>query len=83
MVALVSFFIESERAKRIRRVFQWKRIWILPTVSFLVLLFPLISLGGLSGALGDMVHIYCAEAFSSRRWKHRFRHRTRLHPRLS
>ena len=62
MVALVSFFIESERAKRIRRVFQWKRIWILPTVSFLVLLFPLISLGGLSGALGDMVHIYCAEA---------------------
>ena len=40
MVALVSFFIESERAKRVRRVFQWKRIWILPTVSFLALLFP-------------------------------------------
>ena len=61
MVALVSFFIESERAKRIRRVFQWKRIWILPVVSFLALLFPFISLGGLPGTLGDMVHIYCAE----------------------
>ena len=61
MVALVSFFIESERAKRVRRVFQWKRIWILPTVSFLALLFPFISLGGLPGTLGDMVHIYCVE----------------------
>ena len=35
MVALVSFFIETEWATRIRRVFQWKRIWSLPTVSFL------------------------------------------------
>ncbi len=61
MVALVSFFVESERAKRIRRVFEWKRIWILPTVSFLVLLVPFIMLGGILGSLGDMVHIYCAE----------------------
>jgi len=61
MVALVSFFVESERAKRIRRVFEWKHIWILPTVSFLVLLIPFIMLGGILGSLGDMVHIYCAE----------------------
>ncbi len=61
MVALVSFFIESERAKRIRRVFQWNRIWILPTVSFLLLLFPYILLGGIPGLLGDMVHIYCVD----------------------
>ena len=61
MVALVSFFIESERAERIRRVFQWKRIWILPTVSFLLLLLPFTLLGGLPGTLGDMAHIYCAE----------------------
>ena len=61
MVALVSFFIESERAERIRRVFQWRRIWILPTVSFLLLLFPFTLLGGLPGTLGDMAHIYCAE----------------------
>ena len=61
MVALVSFFIESERAERIRRVFQWRRIWILPTVSFLLLLLPFTLLGGLPGTLGDMAHIYCAE----------------------
>jgi len=61
MVALVSFFIESERAKRIRNVFQWKRIWILPAVSFLLLLAPFISMGGIPGTLGDMAHIYCAE----------------------
>ena len=62
MVALVSFFIESERAQRIRHVFQWKRIWILPTVSFLLLLVPFTLLGGIPGTLGDMAHIYCAEA---------------------
>ena len=61
MVALVSFFIESERAKRIRRVFQWKRIWILPAVSFLLLLAPFTLMGGIPGTLGDMAHIYCAE----------------------
>lgn len=64
MVALVSFFIESERAKKIRRVFEWKRIWILPTVSFLVLLVPFIMLGGILGSLGDMAHIYCTEPFA-------------------
>ena len=62
MVAMVSFFIESERAQRIRHVFQWKRIWILPTVSFLLLLIPFTLLGGIPGTLGDMAHIYCAEA---------------------
>ena len=62
MVALVSFFIESERAQRIRHVFQWKRIWLLPTVSFLLLLIPFTLLGGIPGTLGDMAHIYCAEA---------------------
>ena len=61
MVALVSFFVESERAKKIRRVFEWKRIWILPTISFLVLLVPFIMLGGILGSLGDMAHIYCTE----------------------
>ena len=40
MVAVMSFFIETERAKRIRRVFEWKRIWILPATSFLLLLYP-------------------------------------------
>ena len=62
MVALVSFFIESERAQRIRHVFQWKRIWMLPTLSFLLLLVPFTLLGGMPGTLGDMAHIYCAEA---------------------
>tara|TARA_B100000925_G_C21997934_1_gene469869 strand:+ start:1010 stop:2392 length:1383 start_codon:yes stop_codon:yes gene_type:complete len=62
MVALVSFFIESERAQRIRNVFQWKRIWMLPAVSFLLLLVPFTLLGGIPGTLGDMAHIYCAEA---------------------
>ena len=33
-------FIETERAKRIRRIFEWKRIWILPATSFLPLLYP-------------------------------------------
>ena len=61
MVALMSFFIETERAKRIRRVFEWKRIWILPATSFLLLLYPLLSLGGIPGLIGDMAHIYCAE----------------------
>ncbi|MEC7444186.1 MAG: hypothetical protein VX996_04265, partial [Candidatus Thermoplasmatota archaeon] len=38
MVALVSFFIETEWAKRIRHVFEWRRIWILPVISILFLL---------------------------------------------
>ena len=60
MVALVSFFIETEWARRIRRVFEWKRIWILPVISFLIILYPLLTYG-VDGAIGDMAHIYCAE----------------------
>jgi len=60
MVALVSFFFETEWAKRIRRIFEWKRVWILPVVSFLILLYPLLTIG-VDGAIGDMAHIYCAE----------------------
>ena len=61
MVALVSFFIETEWAKRIRHVFEWRRIWILPVISFLFLLYPTFTLG-IDGAIGDMAHIYCADA---------------------
>ena len=60
MVALISFFIETEWAKRIRRVFEWRRVWILPVISFLFLLYPLLTYG-VDGAIGDMAHIYCAE----------------------
>ncbi|MEC8720794.1 MAG: hypothetical protein VXX50_00010 [Candidatus Thermoplasmatota archaeon] len=60
MVALVSFFIETEWARRIRRVFEWKLIWILPVISFLIILYPLLTYG-VDGAIGDMAHIYCAE----------------------
>ena len=61
MVALVSFFIETEWAKRIRHVFEWRRIWILPVISILFLLYPLFTLG-IDGSIGDMAHIYCADA---------------------
>ena len=60
MVALVSFFIETEWARRIRRVFEWRRVWILPVISFLIILYPLLTYG-VDGAIGDMAHIYCAE----------------------
>ena len=61
MVALVSFFIETAWAKRIRHVFEWRRIWILPVISILFLLYPLFTLG-IDGSIGDMAHIYCADA---------------------
>lgn len=60
MVALVSFFIETDWARRIRRIFEWKRVWILPVISFLIILYPLFT-HGVDGAIGDMAHIYCAE----------------------
>lgn len=60
MVALVSFFIETDWARRIRRIFEWKRVWILPVISFLIILYPLLAYG-VDGAIGDMAHIYCVE----------------------
>lgn len=60
MVALVSFFIEADWARRIRRIFEWKRVWILPVISFLIILYPLLAYG-VDGAIGDMAHIYCVE----------------------
>ncbi len=63
MVALVSFFIETDWARRIRRIFEWKRVWILPVISFLIILYPLFT-HGVDGAIGDMAHIYCAESLA-------------------
>ena len=60
MVALVSFFIETDWARRIRRIFEWKRVWILPVISFLIIFYPLLAYG-VDGAIGDMAHIYCVE----------------------
>tara|TARA_B100000989_G_scaffold298455_1_gene287878 strand:+ start:62 stop:1441 length:1380 start_codon:yes stop_codon:yes gene_type:complete len=60
MVALMSFFIETEWAKRIRHVFEWKWVWILPATSFLLLLYPLLTVG-VDGLIGDMAHVYCAD----------------------
>ena len=56
MVFFPLFFIETNWAKKGRQIFQWKFVWILPTVSFMIIAFPILSVG-LSGSFGDMAYV--------------------------
>ena len=64
MVFFPLFFIETNWAKKGRQIFQWKFVWILPTVSFMIIAFPILSVG-LSGSFGDMAYVFCSDVTNS------------------
>ena len=64
MVFFPLFFIETSWAKSGRRIFEWKFLWILPTISCIIIAVPILTLG-LSGSFGDMAYVFCSNVTNS------------------
>ena len=64
MIFFPLFFIETNWARKGRRIFEWKFLWIVPTISIIIIALPILTLG-LSGSFGDMAYVFCSNVTNS------------------